>query len=66
MSTNSDDNTLVKHKDYQDPESPTQRDPLTPVTSAVTDIDHTAVIDTDDTVQISERQTQGTADIDQP
>ena len=51
MSTNSDDNTLVKQNDYQeveveyaDPESPTQRDPPTqrdslyPVESAVVGI----------------------------
>jgi len=56
MSTNSDDHTLVKQNNYQtveldyaEPES-TQRDSLTPVTSAVTDIDSTAADVTDDTV----------------
>ena len=58
MSTNSDNHTLVKHKDYQevevdyaDPESRTQGDPQTSVTPTV--------IDMDDTVQTLGRQTQG-------
>jgi len=57
MSTNSDDHALVKHNDYQeveidyaDSESPTQRDPLSLVKSAVVDIDCTAADITDDTV----------------
>ena len=56
MSTNSDEHTLVKQNDYQeveadyvDPESPTQRDPLSPVKSAVVDIDGTVADITDDT-----------------
>jgi len=69
MSTNSDDHTLVKHNDYQreveldyaDPESPTQKDPLTSVTSAFLDIHRTVAIHTDDTVQTSRRQSQGTS-----
>ena len=71
MSTNLDDHTLVKQNDYQevkvdyaDPESPTQRDPLTPVTSAVADIDSTAA---NDTVQKSGLQSQTTVlDTDRP
>ena len=43
-----------------DPELPTQRDPITPVTLAVADIDSNAVHDTDDTVQQSGIQTQNT------
>jgi hypothetical protein len=57
MSTKSDDHTLVKQNDYQEvevdyvePESPTQRDPLSPVESAVVGIDGTAADATDDTV----------------
>jgi len=42
--------------DYVDPES----DPLTSVTPAVDDIDRTVVIDTDDIIQTSGLQTQGT------
>ena len=68
MSTNSDDHTIVKQNDYQevevdyaDPESPTQRDPLSPVKSAVVDIDDTAADTTDDTVQQPGLQTQITA-----
>ena len=71
MSTNSDDHTLVKQNcqevevDYADPESPTQRDP--PSISAVADIDRTAIIDTDDTVQQLGRQIKPTdADTGQP
>ena len=52
MSTNSDDHTLVKQNDYQevevdyaDPESPTQRDPLSPVVG----IDGSAADVTEDT-----------------
>ena len=66
MSTNSDDHTLVKHNDYQeievdyaDPESPTQRDPQPLVTSAVGDIEYTAVINTNDTVQTAGLRPQG-------
>ena len=68
MSTNSDDHTLVKQNDcqevevdYADPESPTQRDPLSPVKSAVIDIDGTAADVTDDAVQQPGLQTQTTA-----
>jgi len=68
MSTNSDDHTLAKHNDYQeievdyaDPDSPTQMDPQTSVTSAVADIDRTAVHNMDDIVQTSGLQPQGTA-----
>ena len=68
MSTNSDDHTLVKQNDYQevevdyaDPESPTQKDPLSPVKSAVVGIDGTAANVTDDTVQQPGLQTQITA-----
>ena len=56
MSTNADNHTIVKQNDYQevevdyaDPESPTQRDPLSPVTSAVVGTDGTAAEVTDDT-----------------
>ena len=55
----SDDHTLVKNHDYQeeevdyeDPVSPTHRDPQTSATSTVADIDRSAVHNTDDTVQI--------------
>ena len=68
MSTNSDDHTLVKQNDYQevevdyaDPESPTQRDPLSPVKSAVVDIDGIAGDVTDDTGPQPGLQTQITA-----
>jgi len=68
MSTNLDDHTLVKQNDYQevkvdyaDPESPTQRDPLSLVKSAVVDIDCTVADVTDDTVQQPGLQNQTTA-----
>ena len=58
ISTKSDDHTLVKQNDdqevevdYADPESPTQRDPLSPAKSAVVDIDDTAADTMDDTIQ---------------
>ena len=68
MSTNSDDHTLVKQNDnqevdvdYVDLESPTQRDQLSPVESAVIGIDGTAADATGDTVQQPGLQTQITA-----
>ena len=66
MSRKSDDQTLVKQNDYQevevdyaDSESSTQKDPLSPIKSAV--IDDTAADTTDDTIQQPELQTQITA-----